>query len=182
MRISRKKRPQKPIIPHYRKNNEITAERVLVLGDEGVNLGILPLQEALRLAEEQEKDLVEINPKIDPPVTKLIDFTEFKYQKEKEARKQKVHSRESETKGIRLSIRISDHDLETKIEQAGKFLNRGDKVKLELMMKGRENARPELAREVIERFISMVEKTISIRMEQEISRMEKKMTAIIAKK
>ncbi len=182
MRISRRKRPQKPIIPHYKKNKEIKAEELMILDEEGKNIGNMSFNDALAMAEERELDLVEINPKSTPPVAKFIDFTEFKYQKEKEARKQKAHSRASETKGIRLSVRISAHDMETKKNQAEKFLGRGDKVKVELMMKGRENARPDIAKEVIGSFISKIEENVDIRTEQEIVRQGKKMATIIAKK
>lgn len=182
MRISRKKRPEKPLIPYYRKNHEITAPAVLVLDEDGKSLGTMTIGEALKITEERELDLVEINPKADPPVVKLINFSDFKYQKEKEARRQKAHSRVSEIKGIRLSIRISDHDLEVKKDQAEKFLDRGDKVKIELILRGREGARPELAFDTIRRFMEIVNRTTPVRNEQEIARQGNKVTAIIAKK
>lgn len=182
MRISRKKRPDKPLIAHYRKNNEIDSPDVLLLDEEGVRINIMTTSEALALAEERELDLVEINPKSTPPVAKLIDFTEFKYQKEKEARKQKAHSHVSEIKGVRLSIRISDHDLGIKADQAEKFLLRGDKVRLEVVLKGRENARGDLANEVIDTMIAKLEPTVPVKFEQEITRQGKKVTAVIVRK
>ncbi|MBI2437009.1 MAG: translation initiation factor IF-3 [Candidatus Magasanikbacteria bacterium] len=182
MRISRKKRPEKALIPRYKKNAEIEAEQLLVLDEDGKSLGAMSRRVALDMALEKELDLVEINPKSEPPVVKLIDFTEFKYQKEKEARKQKAHSRASEIKGIRLSVRISNHDLDIKREQAIKFLNRGDKVKIELQLKGRENARPEIANETITEFVKKVQEHVEIKVEQETSRQGKKVTAVIAKK
>jgi len=182
MRISRRKRPEKPLIQKYRKNSEIEAEELIVLDEEGNKIGILSKREALDLAMDKELDLVEINPKSTPPVARLIDFTEFKYQKEKEARKQKAHSKVNETKGLRLSARISEHDLEIKQKQAEKFLNRGDKVKIELNMKGRENARPELGTEIVKKMIQNIQKTIETRFEQEISRQGKSITAVIVKK
>jgi len=182
MRISRRKRPQKPLIPKYKKNTEIQAEQVLLLDEEGKNIGVLSKREALDLALEKELDLVEINPKSDPPVVKLIDFTEFKYQKEKEVRKQKAHSKESGTKGVRLSIRISDHDKEIKQKQAEKFLKRGDKVKIELMMKGRENIHGDLATDIVREFITLIGKEMDIKTEQEPTRQGKKIIALIARK
>ena len=77
MRISRRKRPEKSLIPHYKKNNEIQAEQLLVLGEEGQSLGEMSKREALDMALEQELDLVEINPKSNPPVVKLIDFSDY---------------------------------------------------------------------------------------------------------
>ncbi len=182
MRISRKKRPEKPLIVHYRKNREITSPTVLLLDEDNSNLGTLTIQQALQIAEERELDIVEINPKSEPPVVKIINFSEFKYQKEKEVRKQKAHSHTSEIKGIRLSIRIGEHDLETKKTQAEKFLDRGDKVKIELILRGRESGKLDIAYEIIKRFIVIVSSIMPIRQEQEIQRQGHKLTAIIAKK
>lgn len=182
MRISRKKRPEKPLIPHFRKNLAILSPQVLLLDENGKSLGVKPIAEAQRIAEERELDLVEINPVVTPPVVKIIDFTEFKYQKEKEAKKQKAHSRASDIKGIRLSVRIGEHDLEIKKAQAEKFLERGDKVKIELILRGRENVRPDMAREVINKFIHLVDAAVPIRQEQDIQRQGHKISAIIAKR
>jgi len=182
MRISRRKRPQKPLIPKYKKNNEIEADELLVLDKAGNSLGNMSKQAALDIASEQELDLVEINPKSNPPVAKFIDFAEFKYQKEKEARKQKAHSRASDTKGVRLSVRISEHDKEIKRKQAEKFLNRGDKVKIELNMRGRENAHGDIAVDLVKDFIALINENIEIKTEQEPSRQGRKIIALIAKK
>lgn len=182
MRISRKKRPEKPLIPRYNKNEYIKVPEVRVLGIEGENLGVMSTKDAIRLAEEQEMDLVEINPKADPPVARIIDFGSFKYQKEKEIKKQKARSHVSELKGIRLSIRISDHDLSIRQNQAEKFLERGDKVKIEILLRGREKGKAHLAQEVVEKFVKMLEEKAPLRYEQEVLRQGSKITAIIAKK
>ncbi len=182
MRISRKKRPEKLLIPRYNKNERIKAPELRLLGDEGQNLGIFTTQEALRMAKEQEMDLVEINPKAEPPVAKIIDFGSFKYQKEKEARKQKIKSHVSEMKGIRLSIRISDHDMDVRKNQAQKFLDRGDKVKAEIILRGRERGKVPIAFEVIKKFVSILEETTPLRYDQEATLQGGKITAIVAKK
>ncbi|MBU0596705.1 translation initiation factor IF-3 [Patescibacteria group bacterium] len=182
MRISRKKRPDKPLIPRFDKNQFIKATEVRLLDQAGENLGILPIAEALSKAREAEMDLVEINPKGNPPVCKLIDFTQFKYQKEKEARKQKAKAHVSEMKGIRLSIRIGEHDMGIREKQAIKFLDRGDKVKIEIILRGRERGKTSLAREVISKFISQLEAHSPLRFEQEITTQGNKMTAIVTKK
>ena len=122
-------------------NERIAAPEVRVLDIEGNNVGLMPTRQAINMAREQEMDLVEINPKGMPPVCKIIDFRHFKYQKEKEARKQKANAHESDIKGIRLSIRIGDHDMGVRLTQAENFLNRGDKVKPVIILKGRENAK-----------------------------------------
>lgn len=182
MRISRKKRPQKLLIPIYRRNDALRGvPQVRVIDVEGANLGVMSADEALAMATAQEKDLVEINPKADPPVTQIIEFSHFKYQKEKEMRKQKVNAHVSEVKGIRLSIRIGDHDLDVRRAQAEKFLERGDKVKVEIILRGREHARVNLAYDVIRTFVTKVQATVPIRYEQETTKQANKVTAIIAK-
>ncbi|OGH73124.1 MAG: translation initiation factor IF-3 [Candidatus Magasanikbacteria bacterium RIFCSPLOWO2_01_FULL_43_20b] len=182
MRISRKKRPDKPIIPHFNTNERIVATEVRVLDVEGNNVGVMPITQALSLAREQEMDLVEINPKGAPPVCKIVDFRHFKYQKEKEARKQKANAHESEVKGIRLSIRIGDHDMGVRLTQAEGFLNRGDKVKPVIILKGRENAKSSLAFEMFKKFHNLLLEKMPIRYEQEPTRQANQITAIIAKK
>ena len=182
MRISRKKRPDKLLIPHYRLNDRIRVPEVRVIDDEDNNIGVMTMTEALKLAEDREMDLVEINPKAQPPVCKVVDFSHFKYQKEKEARKNKVQAHETETKGIRLSVRISDHDMGVRRDQAEKFLDRGDKVKTEVILRGRENTKPELAFEVLKKFNTGISEKMEIRTEQEPTKQGNKVTSIIAKK
>jgi len=182
MRISRKKRPEKSLIPRYNKNERIRVPELRLLGDDGENLGIFSTAEALRMAKEKEMDLVEINPKAEPPVAKIIDFGSFKYQKEKEARKQNIKSHVSEMKGIRLSIRISDHDMNVRKNQAIKFLDRGDKVKAEIILRGRERGKVPLAFEVIKKFVLLLEETTPLRHEQEATLQGGKITSIVAKK
>lgn len=182
MRISRKKRPDKPLIPQYKINEKITATEVRVIDAEGKNIGVFPTSEAIEMARSREMDLVEINPKIEPPVAQILEYGHFKYQKEKEMRKQKINSHVSDLKGIRLSIRISDHDLEIRQMQAKKFLERGDKVKVEMILRDRENAKAGIAFEVIDTFYKRLETQIPIRYEQPGTRQGNKVTAIIIRK
>ncbi len=182
MRISRKRRPKKPLIPRYNLNERIQATEVRVLDNEGGNIGVLPIKEALDKAKEEEMDLVEINPTSNPPVCKIVDFSHFKYQKEKEARKQKVRAHESEVKGIRLSVRIGEHDMEVRKTQAEKFLGRGDKVKMEIILRGRENTKPSLAFDVLTKFQKKLEENTDLRVEQKPTKQGNKVTAIVAKK
>ena len=182
MRISRKKRPDKPLIPLYKLNDKITAPEVRVIGPDGNNVGVLPIAEALEMARAQEMDLVEINPKVVPPVTQILEYSHFKYQKEKEMRKQKINSHVSDLKGIRISIRISDHDLGIRMMQAKKFLERGDKVKVEMILRDRENAKAGLAFEVINTFFEKLNADIPVRYEQPGTRQGNKVTAIVIRK
>lgn len=181
MRISRKKRPDKPLLPHYNINEQIKSDEVRIINDEGENLGVFSTKAAIEMAQEQELDLVEINPKAVPPITKIVPFAHFKYQKEKEARKQKINSHVSEIKGIRISMRIGEHDKEIRRAQAEKFLNRGDKVKIELILKGRDRAQSQIGYDVVNAFAELIKKTVNIRFEQEPTRQGTRINAIIAK-
>ncbi|PIR03821.1 MAG: translation initiation factor IF-3 [Candidatus Magasanikbacteria bacterium CG11_big_fil_rev_8_21_14_0_20_39_34] len=182
MRISRKKKSIQPLIPHFRINDKIRAEEVRVLSDQGDNLGVFSITEALRMAEEQGIDLVEINPKADPPIVKIVDFSHFKYQKEKEARKQKANTHVTDIKGIRLSIRIGVGDLTIRQKQTEKFLKRGDKVKVEVILRGREKGNAALAFDVIRKFFALIEENTNIKFEQEPTKQGNKVTAIIINK
>jgi len=136
----------------YRVNAEITAPEVRVLTEEE-HIGVMPIAEAIAMAKEAEMDLVEIEPGGTPPVVKLTDFGRFQYQKEKDLQKQKAKQKKTEIKGIRLSLRIGEHDLETRRGQAKKFLEQNDKVKLELVLRGRERQHTDLARKILEQFV-----------------------------
>lgn len=182
MRISRKKRPDKPLIPQFKVNSGIQSPEVRVIDAEGNNIGILKVAEAIALAAENESDLVEINPKADPPVVQIVVFKHFKYQKEKEARKQKAHAHVSEVKGIRLSIRIGEHDLTIRKEQGEKFLERGDKVKVEIILRGAERSKRHIAFEVITNYFNLLNAVIPVKYEQEAAMQGNKVIATIVRK
>lgn len=179
MRISRKKRPIKPTL-RFRMNEAIRVPKVRVVDDEGAFLGIMDTRDALKLAREQEMDLVEIVPKGEIHVAKITEYGKFKYQKEKEAKKQKSQQKKIGLKGIRLSLRIDRHDIDLRIRQSIKFLQEGDKVKIELILKGRERARPELGTEVINNFVKELGEKTPIKIEQPMSRQGRKFFVVIA--
>jgi translation initiation factor IF-3 len=181
MRRSRKKKPDKPLIPRYNLNERIKAPELRLIDDEGNNIGVLSIKDAIAKAKEMEMDLVEINPKANPPIAKITEFKHFKYQKEKEARKQKQNSKTSEMKGIRLSIRIGQHDIDIRRDRALKFLSRGDKVRIEIILRGRERAKTQIANEVINAFVETIKAETAVRYDQEVLRQGNKVTAIIAK-
>jgi translation initiation factor IF-3 len=181
MRISRRSKKEQPQKINYRFNEGIETPRILVLDNAGANLGIMTTAQAIRLARDQEMDLVEINPKTDPPVAKIIDFGQFRYQKEKELRLKKAHQHVVEIKGVRLSLRIGKHDLEIRKTQAIKFLNNGDKIKVEIMLRGREMQQAKTAFDIIKQFFTELNTIEKIRWEQEIEKQGNKVTAIMAK-
>jgi translation initiation factor IF-3 len=178
MRISHRKRLQ-PIGPTFHYNAGIRAPEVRVIDENETHLGVFPIQEALAIAQEKGLDLVEINPATSPPVTKITNFGQFKYQKEKEARKQKAHQKRIELKGIRLSLRIGEGDLGVRRAQAEKFLGEGDKVRVEIILKGRERQHADLAGKIISDFCASLVET---RVEQQLQRQAGVLSMIVAKK
>ncbi len=183
MRIHYRRRFQpKPQAQIYRVNAQITAPEVRVIDDEGKFLGVLQTPEAISLAHERELDLVEVSPKELPPVCKFIDYGAFKYQKEKEKRAQKAHAKKVDVKGIRLSVKMGAHDLEVRKNQALGFLKDGDKLKLEIMLRGREKAHGEIAFQRIEEFIRQLEETYQLFIEQPVTRQAGNVSAIVGRK
>ncbi len=183
MRIHYKKRvPQKLEGLDYKANDRILAQKVRVIDEAGKFLGVLDTQEALRIAHEREFDLVEVSPKDDPPVCRLMDFGTFKYQKAKEQRVQKAHAKKVEVKGIRLSVKIGQHDLDVRLKKALDFLADGDKLKIEIILRGREKAHGELANERIETFIKRIEGTYQLYVEQPVTRQGGNVSAIVGRK
>lgn len=180
MRISHKRKKEDPKKIYFF-NEGITAPQVLLLGSDNNNLGVMNTAEAIRLAREQEMDLVEINPKIDPPVCKIMNFGQFRYQQEKEMRLRKAHQHVVDTKGVRLSLRIGQHDMDIRKDQTVGFLNDGDKVKVEIMLRGRENQQSAMAFEIVKKFINDVISLVPVRYEQNVERQGNKITAIIVK-
>lgn len=181
MRIShRRKKPVEPKKIFYY-NEGIRAPKVLVLDSTGGNLGVMNTAEAIRLAREQEMDLVEINPKIDPPVVRIMDFGQYQYQQEKQTRLRKAHQHVTKTKCIRLSLRIGQHDMEIRKEHILEFLESGDKVKVEVLMRGRENQRPDLAFELLRKFIGGISGSMKIKYDQEVEKQGNAVTAVIFK-
>ncbi|OGH88270.1 MAG: translation initiation factor IF-3 [Candidatus Magasanikbacteria bacterium RIFOXYC2_FULL_42_28] len=177
MRISRKKRPEEPKKVFFY-NEGIRALQVLVLDDNG-NLGVMPTAVAIRLARERELDLVEINPKADPPVAKIMNFGQFRYAQEKEARLRRAHQHVVETKCVRLSLRIGAHDLEIRKNQAIKFFEQGDKVKIEIILRGREMQRGQMALEVMNKFIADLNAVFPVRREEDVERQANKIMATL---
>ncbi len=149
-------RKARPVITEkkFRANHEIRVPEVFVINESGERLGVFPFGKALAMAQEAELDLIEVNPKCEPPVVKLMDYGQFRYKLDKQAQKQKNKQKKVEIKGVRLSVRISQHDFDMRIDQAKKFLSRGDKLKVELMLRGREKQHPEKAAEIMNNFIN----------------------------
>ena len=119
-------------------------------------MGIMPLEAALKLAQEKELDLIEIVPTGKPPIAKIINFDKFRYQKEKELKKQKVAQKISEMKQIQISARAAKNDLETQIRKMEKFLENGHKIQIILVLKGREKYNRQWAFQKLDEFLKMI--------------------------
>lgn len=162
-------------------NENIRAPELRVIVDGEGHLGTMPRDEALAMARERELDLVVIQPKTEPPIAKIIDFGKFKYEKDKQTRQQKAKQKTVEVKGVRLSVRIGTHDLSVRKEQAKKHLEKGDKIKVEIILRGRERRHGDLARQVIENFVASLNEDIPVKTEQPATRQGGQLTCIIAK-
>jgi translation initiation factor IF-3 len=125
-----------------------------VIDADGNQLGVLSRNEALRLSQEQELDLVEISPDANPPVAKIVDWGKFNYQRTKQAQKNKKTAKTLEMKQMRFGLKISDHDLEVKMGKVRGFLTAGHKVKITAFFRGRELAHKDLGFKIAEKVIA----------------------------
>lgn len=180
MRIARKRFKPQPIVVKFRYNELIRVPEVRVIDKNGDHVGLMTIEAARQLAEEKEMDLVEINPNANPPVVKITEYGQFKYQKDKEDRLQKKKQKETEVKGVRISLRIGEHDRRMRMDQAKGFFKDGNKVKIELIMRGREKAFVPAAIQVVNKFIEDLKLEVPLRVEQATAKQENKITALIA--
>ncbi|PSO45204.1 MAG: translation initiation factor IF-3 [Parcubacteria group bacterium SW_6_46_9] len=147
-------------------NTEITADEVRVIDPEGENIGVKPLADALEMARDHELDLVEVAPNAEPPVAKIMDFGKYKYEKQKS--RQGSKSNQVETKTVQVKINTGEHDLQTKAEQASGWLEDGNRVRLELYLRGRAKGKSrEFHRERMDRFLKFVTADYTITQEPE---------------
>jgi translation initiation factor IF-3 len=140
-----------PISVEHRVNEQIRAREVRLVGPEGEQVGVVPLERALQLAAEVDLDLVEVAPMARPPVCKLMDFGKFKYESALKAREARRNQQQTVIKEMKLRPKIDPHDYETKKGHVMRFLKAGDKVKVTIMFRGREQSRPELGYRLLRR-------------------------------
>ena len=137
-------------------NGQIRDKEVRVIAENGDQLGVMPVKEAMKLAQEAELDLVKIAPKAQPPVCKIIDYGKYRYElarKEKEAKKKQ---KTVEVKEVRISPNIDTNDLNTKVNNAKKFIAKGNKVKVTLRFRGREMAHMSSSKHVLDDFAELL--------------------------
>lgn len=133
-------------------NEQIRDREVRVIGEDGAQLGVMPLADAKKLAREANLDLVKIAPTAKPPVCKIIDYGKFRYEQARKEKEAKKKQRIIEVKEIRLSPNIDTNDLNTKVNQAKKFLSAGNKVKVAVRFRGREMTRTASGKVILEDF------------------------------
>lgn len=168
----------------FKINEFIRAPEVFLVDADGENLGITPIAAALAAARAAGLDLVEVNPKAQPPIVRIIDYGQFKYEKDKKAQKQKAKNKKTDSKTIRLSVRIGVHDFNVRIIQAKNFLKKGHKLQLELRLKGREKQHPDTAREVMLKFYNQLkaDESFDLGLEQDLTKQGGQFNMIIVNK
>jgi len=140
-----------------RANLQIRARQLRVIDEKGEQLGILDTALALKMAHEKDLDLIEINPQTNPPIAKIMDYGKYMYQKEKDGKSGKSKkSGFQETKTVRIGLKTGEHDLRVKSGLADKFLEKNNKVRLEIFLRGREKAFRNMAREKLNSFLSYI--------------------------
>lgn len=136
----------------------------------------MPLEEAFRVAQERGIDVIEIAPTANPPVVKIMDFGKFKYEEAKKEREHKPKSEHSEIKMLRIGFKTGKHDLEMRVRQAGEFLTEGHKVKINMVLRGREKALRDFARRRFQEFLALIP---GYELEQDIKSTPQGLTVIL---
>jgi len=161
-------------------NEMISAKSVRVISDDGSQLGILPTQEAIELASDKGLDLVEVAPNADPPVCRIMDYGKYKYKTSKKVQETRKKGKAAQLKEIKLRPNTEEHDIETKIRNAKKFLIKKDRVKITLMFKGRELTYKDAAIVLLNRIAEDVKEEGSIDQEPKLE--GRNMTMLIVPK
>ena len=164
-----------------RKNQEIKAKKVRLISEKGENLGIKMIEEALKIAQKKGLDLVEISPHANPPVCKILDFGKYLYQQRKKEKELKKKQKKGIIKEIRVSLRISEHDLETKFKKVEKFFKEGFRVKITMFLRGREKALKDFAKERLKEILKELKKKMEFKIEGQIRKTGKGWEVVIYK-
>jgi len=144
-------------VKYVRVNQRIMAKTVRVVGPEGDQLGVFPIEQALKKAEEFDLDLVEVAAQAKPPVCRIIDFSKYKYEQNKREREIKKHQKQAQLKEVRIRPRIDPHDYEVKLKHIKEFLEKKHKVRVRMWFRGREIAHKDIGHKVIDKLLKDVE-------------------------
>jgi translation initiation factor IF-3 len=150
------------IIKELRVNERIRGKEIRLVGEKGEQLGIMALYQAREVAKKHNLDLVEVAPTAVPPVCRLMDYGKYKYQQNRKEREARKSQRTSLLREVRMRPKIGGHDFEAKARSARRLLEGGDKVKVTIMFRGRENAHPELGLRLLERMFESLKEVASI--------------------
>jgi translation initiation factor IF-3 len=151
LRPRRRVEPTRPVVPHSRINEDIRAPQVRLVAEDGGQLGVKPIAEALDYAYGKNLDLVEVAAQADPPVARVMDYGKYRYEQEQKAKLARKHQVSINVKEIKLRPKIGNHDYETKKGHVVRFLNQRAKVKVTIMFRGRETSHPERGRDLLMR-------------------------------
>ncbi|KKS43838.1 MAG: Translation initiation factor IF-3 [candidate division CPR1 bacterium GW2011_GWA2_42_17] len=176
----RRHKPRIQIAPRARANGFIRAPEVRVIDDEGEHLGVLKLSDALVAAREREMDLVEVDPAANPPVCRIMNYGQFQYELNKKEQKMKARQKKQEIKGVRLSVKIGQNDLAVRLRQALGFFDDGNKINVEIVLRGREKQHLDIAEGVIKKFIESLGEGVMI--ESPILRQGGRLACVLARK
>ncbi len=135
-------------------NERIRVPQVRVIGDDGTQIGVLPVREALAMAQSKALDLVEVSPTARPPVCRIMDYGKFKYEQNRRARKAKKKQHQMQLKEIKMRPKIEDHDYSFKVQHAREFLTSRDKVKITITFRGREIAHQDIGHRLMQKAIA----------------------------
>jgi len=161
-------------------NHQISARELRVITQDGQNLGILPLNEALTKASESGLDLIEISPTANPPVAKIMDFGKYQYEEQKKQKLAKAKAHTTEVKSIQIKIGTGEHDLELKAKKTSEWLKEGNRVKIDLFLSGRAKYLDQkFLRERLERIFKLL--TVDYKVSDPIKKGPKGLTTIIEK-
>ena len=161
-------------------NEEIRIKEVRVTDANGEQLGIMATRDALRLAEEQHLDLVEVAPKARPPVCRIMDFGKYRYEQQKREKEAKKKQKVITIKEVKLRPNIEQHDFDVKLKNASRFIEEGNKVKITIMFRGRELSHPELGNELLDRAVETLGDTVTV---ERAAKLEgKNMTMVVSPK
>ena len=161
-------------------NNFIRAKEVRVIDETGKQLGVMNIFEAIDLAKSKSLDLIQVTEKVEPPICKITNYGKYLYAQQKKEKKM-AHPKGGELKEVRLTFNISPHDMETRAKQAEKFLKNGDKVKINMSLRGREKAMGNFARDKVQKFLEIINNLIPIKTERELKREPRGFTMIVSK-
>ncbi len=153
-----------------------------LVDEDGQQMGVFTLPQALDLSREKGLDLILVTDKTNPPICKLGEYGKYLYSLQKKERKNIAGSKHSEVKNIRLSFNISDNDINTRAMQAEKFLNKGDKVNLELRLRGREKQLSEVGIQKVNKFMETLKTKLEVKIDRELKKEPKGLSMIISKK